>query len=161
MGNKTMQKYILVLFLLASSAIFAAVDPISSQRLELKPGWNLVTLTRPITSESAERFLALQPMKLDADNKCYVRCTSEDDIKVGVGYWIFSKTAQPPIYLVHDQSQTTWVTATLTQGWNLIGVANNSNWMIQATDIWQWLNDKFQRISKEELTIGEAYWVKQ
>jgi len=38
MGNMTMQKCILVLFLSASSAIFAAVDPISSQKLELKPG---------------------------------------------------------------------------------------------------------------------------
>ena len=142
------------------SAIFAAVDPISSQKLELKPGWNLVTLTRPITAESAERFLALHPMKLDADNKCYVRCTSKDVLKVGVGYWIFSRTTQPPIDLVHEQSQTTWETAILTQGWNLIGVANNSTWMPKATDIWQWLNGKFQKVSKEDPTVGNAYWVR-
>ena len=86
---------------------------------------------------------------------------SKDDLKVGVGYWIFSRTAQPPIDLVHEQSQTTWETAALTQGWNLIGVADNSTWMSQVTDIWQWLNGKFQTITKEELNTGDAYWVNQ
>jgi len=52
-----------------------------------------VTLIRPITAESAERFLVLQPMKLDADNKCYVRCANKDDLKVGVG--LFSETNSP------------------------------------------------------------------
>jgi len=100
-------------------------------------------------------------MTLDIDTKCYVRCTSKDDLKVGVGYWIFSRTEQPPKDLVHDQTQTSYEIAVPTGGWNLIGVADNSIWMNQATVIWQWLDGKFQTITKEELTKGEAYWVKQ
>ena len=161
MRRTTMKNHLLILCLLTSLFAFAAVDPGSSQKLELKPGWNLVTLTRPIADESATLFLSLKPMMLDTKNKCYVRCASKDDLKVGVGYWIFAKITPAPIDLVHEQSQTTWETAILTQGWNLIGVANNSTWMPKATDIWQWLNGKFQTITKEELTTGEAYWVNQ
>ena len=137
---------------MTSLIAFAAVDPVSSQKLEL---------TRPIADESATFFLSLKSMMLDTKNKCYVRCASKDDIKIGVGCWIFSKTAQPAIDLVHDQAQTSYETAGLTEGWDLIGVADNSTWMNQAIEIWQWLNGKFQAITKEELTAGEAYWVKQ
>ncbi|MBO4619967.1 MAG: hypothetical protein J5654_07640 [Victivallales bacterium] len=152
--------FFLTAFLFAGSLLLrAAVVPASSQTLELKRGWNLVTLTHPITAESALRFLALQPMTLDADKKSYVRCTSKDELKVGVGYWIFSPTAQPPIDLVHDRSQTSYETAGLTADWSLIGVAKESSWQGEATDIWQWLDGCFQKISKEGLTEGNAYWV--
>ena len=154
-----MRKQLLMLGLLASLSAFAAVDPVSSQKLELKPGWNLVTLTRPIVAESVTLFLSLKPLMLDAWNKCYVRCTSKDDIKIGVGYWIFSRTEQPPIDLVHEQTQTSYETAGLTNGWNLVGMANNSTWMSQADEIWQWLDGMFQTIAKEELPTGGAYWV--
>jgi len=90
-----------------------------------------------------------------------VRCASKDDLKVGVGYWIFSRTEQPPIDLVHEQAQTNYEIAGLTEGWNLVGMADNSTWLNQAIEIWQWLNGKFQTITKEELTTGEAYWVNQ
>ena len=161
MRKTAMMKHLLILCLLASFFAFAAIDPVSSQMLELKPGGNLVTLTRPIADESATLFLSLKPMMLDTKNKCYVRCASKDDLKVGVGYWIFSRTEQSPIDLVHDQAQTSYETAGLAVGWNLIGVADNSTWMNQAIEIWRWLNGKFQTITKEELTTGEAYWVNQ
>ena len=48
----------------------------------------------------------------------------------------------------------------MNNGWNLVGVADNSTWMNQATDIWQWLNGKFQKVSKEELKAGKAYFVR-
>ena len=160
MRRTTMKKHLLILCLLFCITAFAAVMPITSQKIVLKPGWNLVTLERPVIAADAERFLALRPMTLDAARKCYVYCTSKDNIKIGTGYWIFSKTAQT-IELRRDTSQTVWETAALTKGWNLIGVADNSTWQDQATDIWQWLNGNFQTITNEELTTGEAYWVKQ
>ena len=137
----------------------AAVVPSSSQKLELKQGWNLVTLKKPIVNDSAEDFLSLQPMTLDDETKCYVRCTSKDDLKVGVGYWIFSPTEQPPKDLVHDQTQTSYETAAPTGVWNFLGVADSSTWMDQAAAIWQWLDGKFQTITKEELKAGNAYWI--
>ena len=156
-----MRQFLTILLFGCALSVFGAVVPGSSQKLELKPGWNLVTLTRPIVNASAEYFLSLRPMTLDIDTKCYVRCTSKDDLKVGVGYWIFSRTEQPPKDLVHDQTQTSYETAVPIGGWNLIGVAGNSTWMNQVTVIWQWLDGKFQTITKAELTTGEAYWVNQ
>ena len=156
-----MRQFLTILLFGCALSVFGAVVPSSSQKLELKQGWNLVTLTRPIVNASAEYFLSLQPMTLDIDTKCYVRCTSKDDLKVGVGYWIFSQTDQPPKELVHDQTQTSYETAVPTDGWNLIGVADNPTWMNQVTVIWRWLDGKFQTITKEELTTGEAYWVNQ
>ena len=156
--NKIRQFLTILLFGCALS-VFGAVVPSSSQKLELKQGWNMVTLTRPLVDDSAEDFLSLQPMTLDIDTKCYVRCTSKDDLKVGVGYWIFSPTDQPPKDLVHDQTQTSYETAVPIGGWNLIGVADSSTWIDQATAIWQWLDGKFQTITKEELKAGNAYWI--
>ena len=156
-----MKKYLLILCLLFCVAASAAVKPINSQTIVLRPGWNLVTLERPIIATDAERFIALKPITLDATQKCYVLCIDKDALKVGTGYWIFSKTAQT-IELTRDQSQTTWETTGLGNGWNLVGVADNSTWMNQATDnIWQWLNSKFQKVSKAELTGGKAYIVYQ
>ena len=129
------------------------------QVLELTTGWNLVTLTSPVTEESMTHFLALQPMRLDTAKGCYVRCRDSKDIEVGGGYWVFSKTNQS-VMLVQDKSQVEWDAAKLLEGWNLIGVAENSDWMSQATGIWQWLNGLFQMVTDEQLSVGKAYWVK-
>lgn len=155
-----MKKHLLILCLLLCVTASAAVKPVNSQTIVLKPGWNLVTLERPITTADAERFIALKPITLDSASKSYVYCSSKDKLKIGTGYWIFSKTAKT-IELTRDQSQTTWETAGLNKGWNLVGVADNSTWMNQAADIWQWLNGKFQKVSKEKLTEGRAYMVYQ
>ncbi len=159
MGDTTMKKHLLILCLLLCIAASAAVKPINSQTIVLKPGWNLVTLERPIIATDAERFIALKPITLDAAQKSYVFCSDKDKLKIGTGYWIFPKTAQT-IELTREQSQTTWETTGLGNGWNLVGVADNSTWMNQATDIWQWLNGKFQKVSKEELKAGKAYFVR-
>ncbi|MBR4902648.1 MAG: hypothetical protein IKZ46_17035 [Victivallales bacterium] len=155
-----MKKHLLILCLLLCVAASAAVKPINSQTIVLKPGWNLVTLERPVIAADAERFIALKPITLDSAQKCYVFCSNKDKLKIGAGYWIFSKTAQT-IELTRDQSQTTWETTELGNGWNLIGVADNSTWMNQVTDFWQWLDGKFQKVSKEELAGGKAYFVYQ
>ena len=104
-----MKKQVLALCLsiFAFTAVFAAVDPVSSDKLELKAGWNLVTLTRPIVEEHISKFLSLQPMMLDADKVRYVRCTDKKDILVGVGYWVFSQD-DVTVEFTHDQSQKKW-----------------------------------------------------
>ncbi len=143
--------------LLCLSAV-AAVKPVDNQTITLKPGWNLVTVERPVIDADTEKFLALKPMMLDTARKCYVICTDRNSLGIGTGYWIFSHTAQT-LELTRAPNMGTWHTATLTDGWNLIGVSNDSTWMNQATAIWQWLNDRFQIGSKDELTDGKAYWV--
>lgn len=133
MGDMTMKKILPILFLLLCVAASAAVKPIGSQTIDLKPGWNLVTLERPVIAADAERFIALKPITLDAAQKGYVFCSDKDKFKIGTGYWIFSKTAQT-IELTREQSQTTWETTGLNNGWNLVGVADNSTWMDRSGD---------------------------
>ncbi|MBP5638831.1 MAG: hypothetical protein J6X55_05110 [Victivallales bacterium] len=142
----------------AFTSVFAAVDPISSEKLELKAGWNLVTLTRPIVEEHIIKFLGFQPMTLDADKVGYVRCMDKKDIQIGVGYWVFSKKDET-IEFTHDQNAKVWDTAGLTEGWNLIGVAKDSKWQKPATVIWQWNNGRFSLVDKDNLKSGKAYFV--
>ena len=158
-GDMTMKNYLLILCLLFCLTTFAAVKPINSQKIVLRPGWNLVTLERPVVAADAERFLAFRPMTLDSARKCYVLCPDKDSLEIGTGYWVFSQTEQT-LELKRDQSKTTWDTAALADGWTLIGVADNSTWMNQATDIWQWQDGRFQIVSKDELTTGKAYFAK-
>ena len=152
------QIFALCLCVFALSAAYAAVDPVSSERLELKAGWNLVTLTRPIVEEHVVRFLGLHPVTLSADGARYVRCADRNDIRIGVGYWIFSQKDQE-IEFAHDQAQKTWTTAGLSAGWNLIGVAKDSTWQADAGEIWQWRNGVFSLVAKDKLKSGDAYFV--
>ncbi len=156
----TMKRLMMILFVMTCVAAIAAVKPVSSQTITLKPGWNLVTLERPVVEADMAKFLSLKPMKLDATGKCYVRCMEMADIKIGAGYWIYSNTERA-VEFVTDQDKTSWETATLTSGWNLIGVADKSTWQSQAAVIWAWKDGQFQKVSQAELTAGVAYMVKQ
>ncbi len=131
--------------------------------LRLQPGWNLLTLRRPLIASDAQRFLVLRPVVLDADNKCYIRCAAPSAFQIGAGYWVFSATARVMV-LEHDQSQTSWKTVGLKQGWNLIGVADGSAWQKKATDIWKWewlwKGNPYQPVTQAELISGQAYWAK-
>ena len=158
-GDKTMKRLLMTFFVMMCVAAAAAVKPANSQTITLKPGWNLVTLERPVVDTDMAKFLLLKPMTLDATGKCYVRCMEKADIKIGAGYWIHSDTEQA-VELVTDKDKTSWETATLTNGWNLIGVADNSTWQSQAAVIWQWKDGRYQRVSPAELTAGVAYMVK-
>ena len=127
-------KLLLALCVLGCTAVFAAVEPTSSQELKLLRGWNLVTLLRPLEPSSATAFLALKPMTLE--NNTYVQCTTSDKLKVGCGYWVFCRK-EMNVVLVHDVEKTA-VPPTLVTGWNLIGYEKGWIWPDLASIIWQW-----------------------
>ena len=157
-----MKKTFLLIGLLVCGMAFAAVEEKTSQEISLKKGWNLVTLDRPLAAnaDGAEKFLDYGPLRLDAERGCYVRCTTQADLKAGAAYWIFSKEAKP-LVLAFNPNQQTWETAGWSGNhWKLLGVAENSNWQSQATELWQWLNGQYQTITKEALDNGKAYWAK-
>ncbi len=155
-----MKKQLLTICLLACLSAFAAVvkdeDAIS---ITLQPGWNLVTLSRSVTSDAITTFLALKPMRLSDNKQSLVQCKNASEVKIGAGYWIYSTTTKS-VSLPFDQSQTSWTTVGLTSGWNLIGNASKSTWQSKATTIWQWLNGAYQPTSSGELTLGKGYWAK-
>lgn len=151
----------LALCCLLSAVAFAAVVPTNSQTLTLQQGWNLVTLKCPITQEEVNKFLNLNPIRLDTEKQCYVRCANATDIQVGVGYWIYSASEEEVnVELALDLTQASWQTAGLGSGWSLVGVATNSNWQNGTSAIWQWQNDCFREIAKGDLIAGKAYFAK-
>ena len=156
-----MRQFLTILLLGCALTGFGAVVPKSTQEVKLSPGWNLVTLERPVVDDvNFQKFLALGLMRVEPDKGCYVRCATMTDLRPGVGYWVYSKTEQS-IELTHDQSQTTWETVDLIAGWNLVGVDEKATWQETAVDIWQWTGDGFCRADKTEVTLGEGYWVKK
>ena len=73
---------------------------------------------------------------------------------------VFSKE-EKLLVLDFDKNQQTWETVGWGGNrWKLLGVAENSNWQAQATELWQWLNGQYQTITKEALDNGKAYWAK-
>ena len=131
--------------------------------LKLRPGWNLLTLRRPLIASDAQRFLALHPVAFDTKGKCYFQCVNKSQLALGAGYWVFSATARD-IVLEHDPSQTSWKTMGLKQGWNLIGVADGSAWQSKATAIRKWQRqgkgEPYQPVTQKELVPGQGYWAK-
>ncbi len=61
----------------------AAVVPSSKQMLELKPGWNLVTLTKPLDPMpgNVQKFLSLKPMRYDDACGAYVVCNDSENLR--------------------------------------------------------------------------------
>jgi len=128
-------------------------------QLELLPGWNLVTLPKQLenTSSGIQKFLALRPITLDADNHCYIQCNHEADVKTGMGYWIFSNRRET-VELSQNISQTVSLPE-LKSGWNLVGFLEDSDWATSDVEVWSWRNSRFVYIDKQDLQIGQAYWV--
>ena len=130
------QLFVLGVFLCMTS--FSAVVPVSTLTLQLKSGWNLVTLTRPLETmqSNVNKFLSLKPLSCDRKSSAYVFCNHAEDLKPGVGYWIFSSKSQM-VELALDPTQTA-VQPTLKSGWNLVGMIDGATWPQSAVVIWGW-----------------------
>ena len=122
--------------------------------LRIQPGWNLLTIRRPLTSDDAKRFLVLQPLALDADNMCYVRCAEPSRLAVGAGYWLFS-FKERDIVLEHGQGAGQAIG--LSDGWNLIG-AVGGDWPDAADLILKWGRIMYLPVTENQGTEGRAYW---
>ena len=135
---------------------FSAVVPVSTQTLQLRFGWNLVTLTWPLESmqSNVDKFLSLKPMAYDGDRRCYVACNRADDLNAGYGYWIFSRKSQT-VELALDPNQAA-VQPNLKAGWNLVGMTNGASWPKSAVVIWGWKNGRFVIVDKTKLQTGHA-----
>ena len=133
--------------------------PQPSQTLELHPGWNIVTLTKPLKDslDGLQKFLWLKPIMFDAENSSLVVCDSADAVKAGIGYWVFSRSRQT-IELVQDTEQPV-SQVELKQGWNFVGMTEESTWPDAASVIWTWQNGRFVPVEKAELQVGYSYWV--
>ena len=151
---------LVVAVMLLSVCVQAAVVPSSKQTLELKPGWNLVTLIKPLDSMpgNMQKFLSLRPIRFDIRNGAYVFCERAEDVKAGIGYWVFSRENKT-VELALDTTQTATMPS-LEKGWNLIGLTDDMSWPDLAKAIWSWRNGSFKLVvEKEDLKAGIAYWV--
>lgn len=153
-----MKHQLFVFWLILCMTSFSAVVPVSTLTLQLKPGWNLVTLTRPLESlqGNVNKFLLLKPLSFDRKSSAYVFCSHAEDLKPGVGYWIFSGKSQM-VELALDPTQTA-VQPTLKSGWNLVGMIDGATWPNAAVAIWGWKDGRFVQVNKTELQVGCAYW---
>ena len=144
--------------MLLSVCMQAAVVPSSKQTLELKAGWNLVTLTRPLDSMSnnIQKFLSLKPIRYDIDRGAYVFSERAEDVKAGIGYWVYSREKKT-VELVLDTTQTA-AQPSLEKGWNLVGMTDGATWADSAMAIWGWEDGYFKLLDKNNLKNGNAYW---
>ena len=144
--------------MLLSVCVQAAVVPSSKQTLDLKPGWNLVTLTRPLDSMSSnvQKFLSIKPMYFDINNSTYVFCERTEDVKAGIGYWVFSREKKTVELALDDTPMA--VQPSVEKGWNLVGMVEGASWPDLADVIWMWRNGCFKLVVKRDLHAGHAYW---
>ena len=133
--------------------------PEPTQILELRPGWNMVALSKPLKNkpDGVQKFLSLKPMAMDADHSSIVICGDETAVKAGIGYWVYSRIRQS-VELVQD-TETPVSQTELTPGWNFVGMTEDTSWAESATEIWTWRNGRFVPVEKEDLQVGKAYWI--
>ena len=158
-NNDSRMAVLLAAVMLLSVCVQAAVVPSSKQTLELKAGWNLVTLTKPLDSmpSNIQKFLELKPIRYDADYRTYVFCVRGEDVKAGVGYWVFSREKKT-VELALDTTQTA-AEPSLKKGWNLVGMTDGAAWVNSVTTIWGWQDGSFKLLEKKDLKAGIAYWI--
>ena len=157
-NNSNRMAVLMVAVMLLSVCVQAAVVPSSKQTLELKPGWNLVTLMKPLDSKpvNLQKLLELKLVRYDVDCGAYVFCDRSEDVKAGVGYWVFSQKKQT-IELALDVDSAV-MQPTVTKGWNLVGMTDGASWPDSAVAIWGWQDGSFKPIEKKDLKVGNAYW---
>ncbi len=129
------------------------------QILELLPGWNFVTLTKQLKNnpDGVQKFLALKPMMLSADNGAIVMCGDGASLKAGIGYWVYSRSRQLVEFVQDTETPVSQVN--LKHGWNFVGMTEDAAWPDSATAIWTWRNGRFIPVEKEDLRVGCSYWV--
>ena len=156
-GCGNVRVWVMVAMLLSISAM-GAVVPVSTQTLVLKPGWNLVALTRPLESmqSNLDKFLSLKPFAFDNASGSYMHCVKAENLKPGDGYWVFCPNAQT-VELALDVKQAV-AQPTLRKGWNLVGMTDGASWPDSAVVIWGWKDGRFVQVSKSELQAGKGYW---
>jgi len=122
--------------------------------LALEPGWNLVSLRRPVTAESVGQLLAASPLRMESET--YVRCTKAEEIQVGVGYWVFAETYRR-IELMPNISQGAG-DIELVKGWNLVGTDREAPaWLPLAKEIYVWETGTYRLTPKAIPGLG--MWV--
>ena len=119
----------------------------------------MVTLTKPLDSmpNNIQKFLELRPVRYDADYRTYVFCVQGEDVKAGVGYWVFSREKKT-VELALDTTQTA-AEPSLKKGWNLVGMTDGAAWVNSVTTIWGWQDGSFKLFEKKDLKAGIAYWI--
>ena len=105
---------------------------------------------------NVQKFLSLKPVRFNVGFWAYVFCERAEDVKAGVGYWVFSHEKQT-VELALDVNQTV-VQPSVEKGWNLVGMTDGSAWADSATAIWGWVNGSFKLLEKKDLKVGNAYW---
>ena len=157
-NNGSRKAVLLIAVILLAVCAQGAVVPVSTQTLELKPGWNLVTLMKPLDSMSGnvQIFLAMNPVRYDIGVRAYVFCNHSEDVKAGVGYWVFSQEKKTVELALEDNSAV--VQPTVTKGWNLVGMTDGALWPDSAAAIWGWQDGSFKLLDKKDLKVGNAYW---
>ena len=87
-----------------------------------------------------------------------VVCHDASSIKIGIGYWVYSKVSQS-VELVQDTEMPV-SQIELKPGWNFVGMTEDALWPDFDVAIWGWQNGRFVPINNiEDLQVGQAYWI--
>ena len=155
-----MRKFILVLlFLVSLSGGTAVVPAVPIQKLELQPGWNLMTLEgAPL---QPEKFVVLKPMVFDTTRRSYILCTIGTELKRGTAVWIYCAKAQS-VEVPLVAASVTGQTVAPASGWSMVGATGAApSWLSQvALPFFRWDAPRgFVPAATPE--AGKGYWVKK
>ncbi|MBR5078987.1 MAG: hypothetical protein IKX30_09600 [Victivallales bacterium] len=127
--------------------------------LELKPGWNLLSL--PFKPESyTERILLGQTM-FGLENGSYIHT---NNLEAGKAYWLYYRSPKNG-YLDLFPSQTrSEAVIPLERGWNMVGPTDTDRHLEPGYTVWCWTNGRFTQVLEDAeggytLKAGVGYWV--
>lgn len=124
--------------------------------LQLRPGWNLLALTRELTEDEEAELLSRHPFVFDIENHSYIQTTL---LWPGLGFWMFSRKADK-ITLKGDELLDWTLTKPDIPGWHLMGMAADNAIPSWAGSVWEWNGRRFTEPSSTELLKrGHAYWI--
>lgn len=140
--------------------------------LNVKPGWNLLSLPVDPTGDTSTEILFVdsdqQPFylgsvwKWDAINKCY---QPVEDLSSGYGFWVYA-TEEHTVAIAGALPQAT--DEILEPGWNLCGVKGPSTQCqvkrasgesFSNSTMWIWDNNTYQNPFENIILRGEGFWL--
>lgn len=127
--------------------------------LELRPGWNLLSLPFMPDGDTEHTLLGLNPFGMKGCN-----VVRPDSLEAGRAYWIYQREDDSRYLYVFPPQMRENVLMPMASGWNMVGPTETDRRLDTGSTVWFWKEGRFRLLEEDAiggytLKRGVGYWL--